>query len=64
MKKFTSVVLSLSLALAYVAAFAGCDKTSTTKSTTTATSPEGGKTTVEHTDTVKQSGENPPPANR
>ena len=61
MRRFTSAVLGLSLAFGFVGGFSGCDKTSQTKTTTTTTSPEGGKTTVEHTDTVKQSGENPPP---
>lgn len=64
MKKLTSIALCLALATGFVGAISGCDKTASTKTTTTTTSPDGGKTTVEHTDTVKQSGENPPPANR
>ena len=37
----------------------GCAEKATTTSKTEATGP-GGKTEVEHTETVKQSGENPP----
>ncbi|HWB10643.1 MAG TPA: hypothetical protein VG826_15540 [Pirellulales bacterium] len=41
------------------AATIGCDHKSTTKTTETIKGP-GGTTEIEHKDTVKQSGENPP----
>lgn len=48
-----------SLLLISFAVTVGCGDKATTKSTTTTTGP-GGTTEVEHKDTVKQTGDNPP----
>jgi hypothetical protein len=60
MKRFVTLCLALSLVAPVVI---GCEKTAQTKTETKTTGP-GGSTTVTDTETVKQSGENPPPANR
>ena len=62
MKKVISAMLSLSLAFAFVAGLSGCDKKSE-KTTKTTTSTPQGSTTETHTDTIKQSGDQAPPAN-
>jgi ABC-type oligopeptide transport system substrate-binding subunit len=56
MKRFVS--LTLALAFLFLASV-GCSQKSTTKSTETVKGP-GGTTEIEHKDTVKKSGENPP----
>ena len=56
-------VLSLAmLLLASLSVSMGCGQKTTTKSTETVKGPQG-KTEIEHQDTVKKSGENPPNAN-
>ena len=59
MKKFTSMVLSGIVLSAFAV---GCGEKTEQKQTTKVTTP-GGTTTTEKTETVKKTGDNPPPKN-
>jgi hypothetical protein len=58
MKRFLTLALVLSSFSVF--ALAGCEDTSTNKTKTESTGP-GGKSSVESSTTVKESGSNPPP---
>lgn len=56
-------LLASVLALCLFSTFVGCADTTEVKKETTVTTPEGETTTTE-TETVEQTGENPPPAEK
>jgi|GEM_PF-6184556 len=61
MKRFANFAAMLAIGTLLLAAVAGCSNKAEHKKTETTSGP-GGKTTTESKETVKTTGDNPPPA--